>query len=115
MEIGDIFWALIWLGAGLWVFEDRSLKNFLDIIGIVVMVFSLLGILAKQTLLIDYLQEVPVSYIGGAITHYCYLIGANIGRAIHFSADFNYGRVFIYGVILIGLIFVLNNLNAIQA
>ena len=112
MEFGDIFWAVIWFGAGLYIFEETSLKSFLDAIGVIIMIISLFAIATKPEFLAHYLQNVPVSYFAGALTHYIYLIGANIGRANHFHEDINYGRIILYGVIIIGLIIILNNFNA---
>jgi len=115
MEFGDIFWALIWFGAGLLIFEETSLKSFLDAIGVIIMIISLFAIVTKPDFLADYLRNVPVSYFAGAFTHYVYLIGANIGRANHFHVDINYGRLILYGVIMIGLVVILNNFDAIIA
>jgi len=109
MEFGDIFWAVIWFGAGLLTFEVTSLKGFLNAIGVIIMIISLFAIATKPEFLAHYLQNIPVSYFGGALTHYIYLIGANIGRANHFHDDINYGRIMLYGVIIISLMIILNN------
>ena len=113
MEFGDIIWAFLMFIVGLVVFRATFLKQLLNVAGVVLSLFSLYSIATEPDLLVGYFLNIPVSYIAGAVTHYLYLIGANIGRANHFHVDINYGRIILYGVIIIGLIIILNNFDAI--
>ena len=113
MEIGDIFWAIIWFVVGLYIFEDSSLKSFFEGIGVVISVISLGFVAMKPELLPDFIRDIPVSYFAGAVTHYIYLIGANISRAGHFGYNVNHGRIIAYGVIIVVLILILNNFKPI--
>jgi len=92
MEFGDIIWAIVWLITGYYIFKETSLKSFLDGIGIITMLFSLLGIAMEPELLTKFFMKLPISYFGGAVTHYFYFVGANFGRADHFGNDINWGR-----------------------
>ena len=111
MEFGDFLWALLMFITGILVFRITSLKRFMEIAGGVISVWSLCAIATKPELVAVYVLQMPVSYIGGAITHYVYLIGANIGRADQFGNDINWGRIILYGVILAGLILLLRWLS----
>jgi len=113
MEFGDIIWSIIWLVTGYYIFKETSLKSFLDGFGIITMLFSLAGIVMEPELLAKFFMKLPISYFGGAVTHYFYLVGANFGRADHFGNDINWGRIILYTIIIAGLILFLNWLNPI--
>lgn len=115
MEFGDLLWAVVVFIVGLFVFRVTSLKRFLDVVGVIVSVFSLYSIATEPELLAGYVLKIPVSYIGGAVTHYFYLIGANIGRADQFGDDVNWGRIIFYTIVIIGLILFLRWLNPVLA
>jgi hypothetical protein len=111
MEFGDFLWAVLMFIVGLVTFRVTSLKRFLDVVGVIVSVLSLFFIATKSELLVGYFFQIPVSYIGGTITHYFYLIGANIGRADQFGDDINWGRIILYGIAILVLILLLRWLN----
>ena len=115
MEFGDFLWAVLMFMVGLLIFRVTSLKRFLDVVGVIVSVVSLFSIATKPELLAGYILQVPISYIGGAVTHYFYLIGTNIGRADQFGYDINWGRIILYGVVIVGLILLLRWLNPVLA
>jgi len=115
MEFGDFLWAVLIFTVGLVIFRVTSLKRFLDVVVVIVSVLSLFSIATEPELLAGYVLQVPVSYIGGAVTHYCYLIGANIGRADQFGNDVNWGRIVFYGIAILVLILFLRWLNPILA
>jgi hypothetical protein len=104
MQFGDFLWVILMFIVGLVIFRVTSLKIFLDVIGVIVSVFSLFSIATKTELLAGYILQVPISYIGGAVTHYFYLIGVNIGRADQFGDDINWGRIIFYGIAIAALI-----------
>lgn len=111
MEFGDFLWALVMFLVGLVVFRITSLKRFLHVVGVIVSAFSLYSIATEPELLAGYILKMPISYIGGAVTHYFYLIGANIGRAIQFDVNVNWGRIIFYTLVITGLIFLLKWIN----
>jgi hypothetical protein len=111
VEIGDIFWAIIWFVVGLYTFENSSLKSFFEGIGVITSIVSLGFVAMKPELIPDFIKGIPVSYFVGALTHYIYLIGANINRAQHFGEDINYGRLILYGVVVVLLILILNTIK----
>ena len=111
MQFGDFLWAVLMFIVGLVIFRVTSLKKFLDVVGVIVSVFSIFSIATKPELLAGYILQVPISYIGGAVTHYFYLIGANIGRADQFGDDINWGRIIFYGIAIVVLILFLRWLN----
>jgi hypothetical protein len=90
MEFGDFLWAVVMFVVGLLVFRVTSLKRFLDVVGVILSTFSLYSIATEPELLACYVLQIPVSYIGGAVPHLVYLIGANIGRADQFGDDVNW-------------------------
>ena len=115
MEFGDFLWALVMFLVGVVVFRATWLKRLGDVVGVIVSIISLYFIATKPELLAVHFLKIPISYIGGAVTHYFYLVGANIGRAFHFGNDVNWGRIIFYGIVIIGLILFLRWLNPILA
>lgn len=113
MEFGDIIWAFLMFIVGLVVFRATFLKQLLNVAGVVLSLFSLYSIATEPDLLVGYFLNIPVSYIAGAVTHYFYLIGANIGRAEQFGVDINWGRIIFYTIFIAGLILFLKLLNPI--
>jgi len=84
----------------------------MDSVGLIVSIVSIgIFVVTKPDLLIGYILNIPFSYIGSATVHYVYLIGANFGRASHFNTRINWGRIFLYIVIVVGLIILLIWLN----
>ena len=112
MEFGDFLWAIIWFFIGVIIFELPYLKGFMDSVGLIVSIVSVgIFVVTKPDLLIGYILNIPFSYIGSTTVHYVYLIGANFGRASHFNTEINWGRIFLYIVIIVGLMILLIWLN----
>jgi len=102
-EFGDLFWGVFWLLIGIGVFKNPPLKNLGHAIAGLASIISLVNITTQEDLAI-YISNVPFSWVMGSITHYIYLIGANISRSAQMREDFLWGRVIWYGIIIIALI-----------
>jgi len=113
MESGDILWALVMFIIGIVIFRATWLKRLAHFVGAIVSIISLYSIATKPELLAGYILNIPISYIGGAATHYFYLIGANIGRAIHFKTNVNWARIGFYTVAIVALMLLLRWLNPV--
>ena len=113
MELGDFLWAVVMFMVGLFVFRATFLRRLLHVVGVIVSIFSLGSIATEPELLAGYILKIPVSYIGGAVTHYFYLIGSNIGRAVHLGSNVNWVRIIFYTIAIIGLILFLRWLNPV--
>ena len=107
MEAGDIFWVGAWFITGLLTFQITSLKNTLSTVSGIITAISILAVIVKPDELIQLIANYPVSYIGGAITNFVYLIGANLVRGDQFHTGTKWWKIIFYMVGIVLLLFVL--------
>jgi hypothetical protein len=108
VETGDFFLLLIWFSIGLLTFEVPALKGWATTISGIISAVSIIAVIFKPDELIQLIANYPVSYIGGAITNFVYLIGANLVRGDRFHTEISWGRILFYIVGILVLLFVLN-------
>jgi len=109
MVAGDILWVGAWFIIGLLTYQITSLKKTGSTISGIITAVSIIAGIFKPDELIQFIANIPVSYIGGAITNFVYLIGANLARGEHFHTETKWGRIILYILGIVLLIFVLNN------